>query len=276
MTDDLGDFFDICQWSIEHRRTFFANDGAKLVQLIAAQLGAYVVPTLVCRLKSVERVDDEAIKCELVLGSMERFFRLASLILSELTQTEASMLHDQVVLALRQLVAAISQSLLVDCLPAHLNRLSEQLFLVNAEQDHEDERLDECLMLLRSATTTSSNNNDDDKHIRNILSFKTSLCTLLGAVDKFEAQLRTANEFFKEHNDICLVDPSLHKRIDTQKLVKIGFQLSLIHIPSQLDPHSSPTTLATEAAAAEAAASSIRPSILLNERQLASVMHSVA
>ena len=95
-------------------------------------------------------------------------------------------------------------------------------------------------------------------------------------MDKFEGELRSANEFFKEHNDICLVDPSLHKRIDKQKLVKIGFQLSLIHIPSQLDPDSSPTTLATEAAAAEAAASSIRPSILLNERQLASVMHSVA
>ena len=199
LIDDLDDFFDMCKWSIEHRRTFFANDGAKLVQLIAAQLATCIVPTLVYRLKSVERVDDEKIDYELVLCSLERFFKLVSFILSELTQeSDGNKLPDRVVLALRQLIGSINQQLLDDCLPRQLNRLSEQLFLVNAEQDHE-----------------------------NIRTFKVDVCSLLDVVGEFEAELRTANVYFKSNNDIFIIDqPSIERKIYTQKLAKIANRFS--------------------------------------------------
>ena len=172
-----------------HRRSFFAVDGAKLVQLVAAQLATCIVPSLACRLKAVERVDDEAIKSELVLASIKRFFRLVCFILSELTKpNNGGKLDDRVVLGLRQLVSSIRLELLSsDCLSRHLNRLSEQLSAVVSEN--------------------------------NVLRFKTSSSRLLDAVDKFENVLRTANAFFKNNNDIFIIDSWVSKQMDSQRIV---------------------------------------------------------
>ena len=247
---DLYDFFTHCDTVLRHLRTFFPDNGAKLVQLLVAQLDTCIVPTLVYRLKSIERVDDDTMDLHRVFYSVEFFFRTVNSFLCKCRHK----LPDRVVLALRQLIGSINQQLLVDCLPRQLNRLSEQLFLVNAEQDHEDERLDES-MLLRPA-------NDNHMDILRALNFKTNMCNLLDAVGEFELELRTANQYFKEHNDIYLVDPSAHTRIGMQALIKIGYRM----------PHStefnslSPTTLATKAAAAESSASALRPSVTISGR----------
>ena len=176
LTDDLADFFDKCHWSIKHRRTFFANDGAKLVQLIAAQLGTYIVPTLAYRLNSVEQVDDETVKCKIVLGSIQRFFQLVCFALSELAQeSNRNKLPDRVVAGLRQLISSIGQHLLTESLLRHLKRLSDHLF-----------------------------------NFGRIRHFQISL---LDSVDKFEKVLRTANQYFKNNNDIYIIDPSAIKQL---------------------------------------------------------------
>ena len=196
LIDELDDFFDMCKWSMEHRRTFFANDGAKLVQLIASQLVTCIVPTLVYLLKSVGRVEDTTVHCGLVLCSIDRCFKFVISILTELTrESDGNQLHDRVVLALRQLTGSISQNLLVDCLPRQLNRLSEQLLIAKA-----DEEID---------------------------SFKADLCGLIKVVGKFEKVLHTANAYFKSNNDIFLdTRPSIERQIYTQKLAKIANRFS--------------------------------------------------
>ena len=176
LTDDLADFFDKCHWSIKHRRTFFANDGAKLVQLIAAQLGTCIVPTLAYRLNSVEQVDDETDeKCEIVLRSLKRFFQLVIFILSELTkESDGNQIHDRVVLTLRQLIGSIGQHLLTESLLRHLKRLDPYI----VQQNHQV--------------------------VRHTCRFHCNLLFLLDAVDNFEKLLRTVNGYFKNKNNIYL------------------------------------------------------------------------